>query len=124
MKTKTEIVAKLWKEGNSIQAIAKLMNMTTKQVHNFLHHVPAWKAHGKKRKSEALPELTECVGQLHNPYSTWQARHKPPIGKCVAWVVEDGKAKQCGKHAKRQLCSDCAHKTLPVGNTLGRRVYG
>jgi hypothetical protein len=124
MKSKTQIIFSLWKNGSSIQEISKLLDVPTKHVYNAIRTAPDVKHAQKRRKSQKLPELVQPIGHLHNPYSKWEAKHKPPIGKCVAWVVENGKAKQCGKPAKRQLCSDCQHKTLPVGNTLGRRVYG
>lgn len=122
MKTKTEIAQELWKNGSSIQAIAKLMNATTKQVHHLLRHAPAMRANQHRRKSQALPELSGHIGHLHNPYSTWESKHKPPLGSCVAWVVEDGKARQCGKPAKRQLCGGCAHKTRTLEAPLSKGV--
>ena len=126
MKSKAEQIRTLWREGVSIRRIARRLVVKEKYVYEALRQGALqdkrMAARAEMRKSVALPELGEPVGNIHNHYSTWEARHKPPIGTCVAWVVEDGKARQCGKPAKRQLCPDCQHKTLPMANSLGRRA--
>lgn len=45
-------------------------------------------------------------------------RKEPVRGKCVAWIVVDGKAQQCGKRCKGQYCDEHAGKTRPTTNQV------
>lgn len=49
------------------------------------------------------PSFREAYFETYVP-----KRGKVPLGKCVKWLVVDGKAVQCGKPCKRQRCDDCA----------------
>jgi hypothetical protein len=41
----------------------------------------------------------------------WKPKHdRTPLGTCVAWLVVEGRAQQCGKPAERQLCDECAER--------------
>jgi hypothetical protein len=46
---------------------------------------------------------------------------KPPTGRCLAWMVVEGKAVQCGAPCKGQRCQEHKHTTLPLSNSLGRK---
>ena len=46
-----------------------------------------------------------------DPVTKWKPRHdRTPLGTCVAWLVVEGRAQQCGKPAERQLCDECAER--------------
>ena len=48
------------------------------------------------------PSFREAYFETYVP-----KRGKVPLGKCVKWLVVNGKAVQCGKPCKRQRCDDC-----------------
>lgn len=114
IKSKAERARELYVQGVTVVAISQRLDMEPTNVRKALKRNSP-QDEGKRRKAEGKGE------HLHNFVKTWQ-RKAPVRGVCVAWTVEDGKARQCGKPAKRQLCNECQHKTLPVGNSLGRRA--
>ena len=113
MKSKAERARELYVQGVTVVAISQRLDMEPTNVRKALKRNSP-EDEGKRRKSES-------IGHLHNFVKTWE-RKRPIRGTCVAWIVVEGKAQQCGKPAKRQLCEDCQHKTLPAGNSLGRRA--
>lgn len=57
----------------------------------------------------------------HNVFQPFKRKDKSPRGRCVRWVIENGKAEQCGKRCKGQACDEHQHMTRPVYDSLRRR---
>ena len=66
--------------------------------------------HGTNERSvsQGATVLTEHAKGHTTYFQTYVPKKgKVPLGKCVKWLVVDGKAVQCGKPCKRQRCDDC-----------------
>lgn len=61
--------------------------------------------------------------QGHQIFETWTGSPAPvPTGKCVAWIVVEGKAQQCGAKCKGQRCKDhpiTIARTIHIGARTG-----
>ena len=96
MKTKSDKARDLQAKGMRMCDIARRLKMSPQAVR---------RACGRKSRAEederrkGLPSSKRGQDNTHNVIQPFQVKHKPPIGTCVAWVVEDGKAKQCGIRA-------------------------
>lgn len=121
MKTKAERARELYVRGVTVVEISQRLNMEPTNVRKALKRNSP-QDEGKRRKAYGAGVIGGKGEHLHNFVKTWE-RSLPPRGSCVAWVVEDGKARQCGKPAKRQLCEDCAHKTRTLEAPLSKGVW-
>ena len=69
---------------------------------------------GRKVPTKKKPQKNRSGHQI---LQKWGGKPAPvPTGKCVAWVVVEGKAKQCGAKCKGQRCKD-----HPI--TIARTIY-
>ena len=120
MKSKSQRARDLRAQGMRYADIAREVDLSPQAVRKAC-----------KRKSRAeedarrkgLPSWKRGQENTHNVIQPFQARDTTPKGYCMAWIVEDGRARRCGKLCKNQLCEEHAHTTRPLGSPLGRRDW-
>lgn len=121
--TKSEMARRLKKRGMSVAAICSTLGMSSGFAHAALSRISREESAAlKKAATRALQEkLKGNQPSAHVKVEKFTPT-EPPRGRCVAWTVTDGQAKQCGTACKGQLCPEHAHTTIPVVSPLGRRL--
>lgn len=80
---------------NTVQICAET-GLSEQTVRNILN--------GRRVASGRKPQKNRTG---HYVFEAWAGKAAPvPRGKCVAWIVTDGKAHQCGALCKGQRCKD------------------
>lgn len=119
---KSELARTLRRRGISMAAISRDLGMTMTNVRKALSRPnpddarEIRKAATRARKAKEAPAPKGA--HTHQFVVKWTPKTLAPKGRCMAWIVEDGKAVRCGEPCTGQRCDEHKHTTLPLTNSL------
>ena len=123
---KSELARRLRARGIGIAAICRDLEMTVTNVRKAIERKSPEDTRALQkaatRSLKAKPRAPQKHLHTHQVIEPFKAKPAPQ-GYCMAWIVENGRARRCGKLCKRQLCDECSHTTLPIAAPRGRRDY-
>ena len=115
--TKSAAAREMYASGTPIATIAYELNMQKTAVYKAIKRLSPEQT--RKRRNAYKIKSTNA----HKIVAPWDGKPAPvPTGKCVAWIVVEGKAQQCGAKCKGQRCKDhpiTIARTIRIGARTG-----